>query len=107
MSQDSVARFKIEGVEYDIDINDLTIGEVEMIEKQTEKPLGQIDFESITAVAVLGWIARRRKEPMFTIEDMRMIPMSQIEAVDDPDPLEEVGAEDSVDTTEGTSGSLG
>ena len=88
MSKDSVIRIKIEGTEYPVDVDGLTIGEVEMLERETGKPLGQINFESVTSIAVLGWIARRRKEPMFTIEDMRLIPLSQIEAVEDTDPTQ-------------------
>jgi hypothetical protein len=105
MSSETTVKIKIEGVEYPVDVNGLTIGEVEMLERETGKPLGQIDFDSITAVAVLGWIARKRKEPMFTIDDMRRIPLSQIEAVQDEDPTQAV--EDGAGITEDTSGSLG
>ena len=89
-------RFKIEGKDYEVDANDLTFGEVELLERETGKPVGQLDLESATTLLVFAWLARRRKEPLVTLDDMRQLKMSDIEAVEDEDPTPAAaGGEDS------------
>jgi hypothetical protein len=83
---DDVTRIKIDGVEYEIDGNDLTWGEVELLEKETGKPISQLDFESATTMLVLAWLAKRRKDPLCSLDDLRALPMSAIEAVEDANP---------------------
>jgi hypothetical protein len=51
---------------------------------------------------VLAWLARRRKEPLVTLDDMRALPMAAIEVVEDEDPTEAV--EDGAGSTDDTIG---
>ena len=100
---DDVTRIKIDGVQYEIDGNDLTWGEVELLEKETGKPISQLDFESATTMLVLAWLAKRRKDPMCTLDDLRALPMNAIEAVEDANPTSAV--EDGVVITDDGTGS--
>ena len=79
-------RWKIEGVEYEIDAADLTWGEMELLEAETGRPIGKLDTDSATTLLVLAWLARRRKEPLVTLDEMRALPMAAIEVIEDPDP---------------------
>lgn len=103
MSEGTVVRIKIEEVVYEIDVSNMTFGEVELLEREVGAALGKIDFESITAILALAWIARRRKEPMLSMDDLRVLPMSAIEVMDDVDPS--VDVVDGEDSTEGITGS--
>jgi hypothetical protein len=98
---DNVTRIKIDGTEYEIDGNDLTWGEVELLEKETGRPIGQLDFESATTMLVLAWLAKRRKEPLCSLDDLRALPMSAIEAVEDGNPTQAV-EDGEVSTVDGT-----
>ena len=97
----TTTKIRIQGVEYEIDPSDLTWGEMETLEQETGKPIGKMDTESATTLLVLAWLARRRKEPLVTLDDMRALPMDAIEVVDEPDPTPaaEGGEASTVDTT--------
>jgi hypothetical protein len=95
-------RIKVSGVEYVIDAENLTWGEMELLETETGRPIGQLDTESATTLLVLAWLARRRKEPLVSLDEMRALPMSAIEVVEDEDPTEAV--EDGAGSTDDTIG---
>jgi hypothetical protein len=90
MNESSVLRIKINGVEYSLDLSELTFGELELLEKETGRSVSELDTASATTLLTLAWLARRRKEPMFTIEEMRMLPFSAVEVVEEPDPTQPV-----------------
>lgn len=93
---DSVIRLKISGVEYDLDMSELTFGELELIEKESGKSLSDLDTSSATTMLVLAWLAKRRREPLTTLDEMRMLPLSAIEAVEDPTPAVDADGAESV-----------
>ena len=80
---DSTVTFKIDGAEYSLDVESLTFGEVEVLEDETGKPFGDLDFDSAKALMVLAFLARKRKEPLFTLEEMRALPISAVEPVEE------------------------
>ena len=99
---DSV-RFSIEGKEYSLDVDSLTFGEVELIEDATGKAFGELDFDSAKSLMALAWVARRRVEPLCSLDDMRALPISAVQPVeDDVDPT---SAGESGDKVDGDSGS--
>ena len=101
----TVTRILIEGREYSIDAANLTWGEMELLEKETGVPIGRLEMESATTMLVLAWLARRRREPTCSMDDMRRLPMQSIEVVEEPDPSP--AAVDSEISTDGTIGNPG
>jgi len=100
MADNTVTKVKIESQVYELDAGNLTWGEMSLLEQTIGKPIGQVDFESATAVLALAWIARRRVQPTVTYEDMQALPMDAIEVLEsDPTPAVEDGA---VTTDDGT-----
>lgn len=77
-----VVKLKIDGTEYELDVESLTFGEVEAIEDATGKPFSDMDFDSAKAVMALALVAMRRKNPLTTLDDIRALPLSAIEPVD-------------------------
>lgn len=98
---DSV-KFSIEGKTYSLEVDSLTFGEVELIEDATGKAFGELDFESAKSLMALAWVARRRVEPLCTLDDMRALPVSSVQPVDEPDPTT---AGEPGDKADGDSGS--
>lgn len=82
-SNESVVQFQIDGKTYDLDVESLTFGEVEILEDETGKPFGDLDFDSAKALMVLAYLARRRKEPLFSLEEMRALPITAVQPVEE------------------------
>ena len=65
-----------------MNFDELTWGELELLEREFDKPLSEIDLESMRAVMVLAWIAKRRVEPQTTLDDIRNLPLTAVEVVE-------------------------
>jgi hypothetical protein len=78
--QDTVSRFTIEGKPYEIDMDSLTWGEIEEVELYFDRPYDAIDFESARGAMMLAYLARKRKEPGYTLDKMRELPVDSVEA---------------------------
>lgn len=76
----------MEGVGYEIDPSDLEWGEVEDLELYFECSAEDVDYDSMRAVMYLAYLARRRKDPEFTIEQMRKLKVSDLGEDDGPRP---------------------
>lgn len=69
----------------DLDPNDLTLGEIEDLEGAGGVPFGvlmkQLDEQTFSsrALTALVWVAMRRKDPDFTLEDARRVKIGQVE----------------------------
>lgn len=90
MSADSTMKIKVQGVEYDLDMDKLTLGELEEIEDATGRSLSDMDQGSVKTMNALAWIAKRRKAPMTTLDDIRQLTAGDIEVVEDEDPTQAV-----------------
>lgn len=77
--QDSVSRFTVEGKAYEIDASDLEWGEVEEVEIYFDCPITEVDFDSGRGVMFLAYLARRRKEPSFTLDKARKLKIVDIQ----------------------------
>lgn len=82
-----------------IDIETLTIGELEEIEDITGLAFGNIDWAHLSArlMRALVYIVARRDNPDFTVEDARNVRLTQLkkpsnEAVEDTDPMTSLSA---------------
>lgn len=75
----------------EFDPDDLTLEEAEALEETTGRPLAEIAVRftrgqlSMKELIVLVWLARRREDPTFTIEDARRVRITSL-AVSEPVP---------------------
>jgi len=69
-----------------INIEDLTIGELETIEEVCGCSLDKLDFEHPTAKLMLAivYVAGRRENPDFSLDDARQVRLTEVELTADP-----------------------
>jgi hypothetical protein len=88
MAEDSVVKLRIDGEVYEIDMDELELGEVGVIEDLTDKSVQEIDWESARGLQGLVWIAMHRKDPRFTLDQAGRIKFSSFS---DPDVVNGTG----------------
>jgi hypothetical protein len=88
--QEGRVKLRIEGENYELDMNDLELDEVGTIEDLTGKPVEKIDWDSARGLQGLAWIAIHRRNPRFTIQEAGKLKFT---AFEDPEP-DEMEAED-------------
>ena len=79
---DNTVRFKLEGKSFEINPEHLEWGEIEELEIYFDRAYNEIDFESMRGVMFLAYLARKRKEPAFTLDAMRGLKLSDMEDED-------------------------
>lgn len=67
-------------MEIELDLNRLTVGDVEDIEDICGKPLDELDFRHPNGklIKAIVYIIARRGDPSFTLDDARKIELSEI-----------------------------
>jgi hypothetical protein len=101
MASDSLVTLRVADQTYSIDMQDLTWGELKLIE--TLLPGGSVDgadLESAHGVVALAFIAMKRKNPMVTIDEIDCLPVGAIEIVEGEDSVPPTSAD--VDEASGT-----
>ena len=78
---DSGITIKIDGEEFQIDLQDLTWGEAEEVEALIGGSIAE-NIESVKGVLALAFLAKRRKYPLCSLEELRALPMGAIEIVE-------------------------
>ena len=74
----------------EIDLDALTLGDIENLEEACGRPAGQViaDFEKGNIVAkdltALVWVFKSRTDPEFTLDDARNIKLSEMGTFDNP-----------------------
>jgi hypothetical protein len=82
MSDDSIIKLKIDGEVFEVDFDDLELGEAGEIEDLCDSSVQEIDWLSARGMQGLVWAVMHRKNPQFTIADAGRIKFS---AIQDPD----------------------
>lgn len=72
-----------EVLEFQVDIDDLTLGEIEEIEEAFDAKLEDIDLSRAKALVYLIYLTKRRKDPDYTLEQARSVKVS---ALPQPEP---------------------
>ena len=80
-------KIRIEGVEHDFDVNELTFGEGKALEGAfggTMAEFGKaLNQGSMTAMQLVVWIVLRRERPELRIADLDSLPLSEFDIVAD------------------------
>lgn len=83
--QDSVFRFILDGKAYEIDAEQLTFGEIEDLEVYFDAPYDEIELESGRGTMFMAFLAARRSNPKFTLDDIRKLPLKSLQAAEKTD----------------------
>lgn len=86
MPNDSLITIQIDGEQFQIDMQDLTWGEAEEIEEMIGGNLAD-NMESVKGVIALAYLAKKRKNPLTSIEELRALPLGAIEIVENEGPV--------------------
>jgi hypothetical protein len=77
--QDGRVKLRIDGENYELDMNDLELDEVGTIEDLTGKSAEDIDWDSARGMQGLAWIAIHRRNPRFTIQEAGKLKFTSFE----------------------------
>lgn len=70
---DAKLAFTVDGKRYEIDMDDLEFGEVELLEEAFDLPFEEIDLRRMKAMRLIVFIAMRRKDPDVSMDDVAHI----------------------------------
>lgn len=72
----------------DVNLNDLTIGDLEEIEKISGATSEDVFGGKMSAAAIkaIVYVVRRREDPEFTLEDAANVRLVDVDFDDEPDP---------------------
>jgi len=63
----------IDGKSYTLEMNDLELGELELIEDVLDAPVDEIDFRRTRAMRVIAYVLIHREDESFTMDDAKRI----------------------------------
>ena len=72
----------IDGKVHGFNVEDLELWEVETIEEVAGLPIDEVDFNRAAPLRALAFIALRRKNPQFTMDEARHIKLGRFKAVE-------------------------
>jgi hypothetical protein len=84
-TEDRKMKLKIDGKDYAIDPDDLTLGEVELLETECDAPIEAIDFNRARAMRCLVYVLVHREDPTFEMADAAAVKFSAIGEPDEPE----------------------
>lgn len=82
MASDSLITLRVDKETYQIDMQDLTWGELKQIEDLLGGSVEGANLESAHGVVALAFLAMKRKNPLARIEDLDALPIGAIEIVE-------------------------
>lgn len=68
-----------------LDVNDLTMGEVEELEEATGQSLSDLGSGSAKSIIGLIWISQKRIDPTFTLQDARALKITELKFSKNPE----------------------
>lgn len=77
-----------------VNLDDLTLGDLEAIERETGKTLGELfpgGNPTAVGMVALVWATNRASNPDYTFDDARKVKFSDFTVDDDPDPTPAAG----------------
>lgn len=84
----------IDGKRYDINVEDLELGELEVMEEACDCAIDDIDWNRASTLRALAFIVKHREDSSFSMDDARRLTLKRFRPVDEPkaDPAKPVGA---------------
>lgn len=84
-------KLTIAGKLYEVDVDDLELGEIEVIEKAADAALANIDFGRAHAIRALVYVLKHRENPAFTMDDARQMKIGALaeQEPDEPTPIKQ------------------
>jgi hypothetical protein len=79
--KDTVSRFELDGEVLEIDVADLTFGEIEFAETYFDQAFDYIEWQSGRGLLVIAYLAKKRIKPETTLDDFRDLKLSEIKKV--------------------------
>lgn len=79
-----VASLTINGKSYELDPDDLTLGEVELLEDTCDCAIQDIDFNRANAMRALVFIFMSRSDPSFSMDDAKAMKVSAFGGIEEP-----------------------
>lgn len=86
MSNDSLITIRIDQEQFQIDMQDLTWGEAEVAEEIIGGSLAD-HLDRVKGVLAIAYLAKRRKNPLVSLDELRALPMTEIEILEGDDSL--------------------
>jgi hypothetical protein len=87
--EDSI-KLTINGKPYEVSVDDLELGEIEVIEDAAGAALANIDFGRAHAIRGLVYVLKHREDPLFTMDDARHLKIGALaepDVEDEPTPI--------------------
>ena len=75
----------IDGKVHGFEVEDLELWEVETIEEVAGLPIDEVDFNRAAPLRALAFIAMRRQNPRFTMDEARHIKLGRFKPVENGD----------------------
>lgn len=72
------ARLELDGEVLELDMNTLTLGEIEEVEVYFDSPIDQVPWDSGRGGLILAYLAKRRRDPDTTLDDLRDVKVSAL-----------------------------
>lgn len=88
---DNTIDLVIRGKQYTLDVEEIELGEAELIENELDRPLEEIDWRRASAIRCLAYVLLRRDDPAFTMAQARQLKVSDF---DGPEPEDEADGSD-------------
>jgi hypothetical protein len=86
MADDGGIHIRVQDTVYDLNMQDLTWGELAELEDLLGGSIEDSNLESAKGVLAVAYLAVRRKDQLITIDALKTLPIGEIELVDDPNP---------------------
>lgn len=73
-----------ETLDFQVDIDEFTLGEIDELEQAFGCKLEEIDLERAKALVWMVYLTKRRKDPKYTLEQARAIKVSALPQPEEP-----------------------
>lgn len=80
-AKDTTSAFELDGEVLELDLDSLTFGEIEEVEIYFDCPVDQVRWDSGRGGLMAAYLAKKRKNPKTTLNDLRSLKISALKEV--------------------------
>lgn len=82
MAKAKPIRFEHDGTAYSFDMGKCELGDLMAVERAMSMPIDSLlDAGGITAASVIYWLARKQKEPSYTLDDVASLTLDDLREI--------------------------